>query len=222
MKLRTSVLAAAVTMAALAGSATAAPKPVCNIITDAVGDDTVVATPSDASVDLVSGDVASDAKTITAVIRVSKLANPNPRAPFGQSYFMVFSVKGSPDPLYVSAGLYPTGNEFLYGYQGVDPTNGINTSYKLGAATGVVDLDKSEVRIHVPLVAFAERAKLKKGSKLSGLIAEGRVLIGQRLVASQAVGPSPRLPLGGVTLTADTAEGKSYELSTPSCVTVGK
>ncbi|HVE63604.1 MAG TPA: hypothetical protein VNB94_07380, partial [Mycobacteriales bacterium] len=85
-----------------------------------------------------------------------------------------------------------------------------------------VDLDKSELRIHVPLAAFASRAKLPKGAKLSGLIAEGRVLIGQRLVPSQAVGPSPRIPLGGLTATVDTAEGKSYLLGTPSCVAVGK
>ncbi len=222
MKLRTSALVAAVALAGLAGGAAAAPKVGCNIIMDAAGDDTVVATPTDPSVDLISGDVASDAKTLTAVIRVTKLANPNPRAPFGQSYFMVFSVKGSPDPLYVSAGVYPTGNEFLFGYQAVDPTNGINTSYKLGEGTGVVDLDKSELRVHVPLAAFASRAKLPKGAKLSGLTAEGRVLFGQRLVPSQAVGPSPRIPLGGVTLTADTAEGKTYLLGAPSCVAVGK
>lgn len=222
MKLRTSVLVAAVALAGLAGSAAAAPKPVCNIIVDAVGDDTLVVTPSDPSTDLVSGDVASDAKTFTAVLRVSKLANPNPRAPFGQSYFLVFSVKGAPDPLFVSAGLYPTGNEFIYGYQGVDPTNGLNTSYPLGEATGNVDLDKSELRVHVPVAAFAAKAKLAKGSKLSGLVAEGRVLFGQRLVKSQSVAGSPRIPFGGLTATVDTAEGKTYALGTPSCVAVGK
>ena len=221
MRLRSSLIAAAIALTGFDGSAQAAP--VCNLIVDAEGDDTVVATPSDASTDLVSGDVASDATTLTAVLRVKKLANPNPRAPFGQSYFMVFNVKGSPDPLFVSAGLYPTGNEFIYGYQGVDPTNGINTSYKLGDALGNVDLDKGELRIHVSLNAFAEKAKLTKGTKVSGMIGESRVFAGQRLVPSQSVGPSPRIPLGGFTLTVDTAEAtKSYELGTPSCVAVGK
>lgn len=221
MRIRACLLASAVALTGVvAGTASAAPS--CNLIVDAKGDDTAVATPSDASSDLVSGDVASDGTTLTAVIRTDKLANPNPRAPFGQSFFMVFSVKGAADPLFVSAGLYPTGNEFTFGYQGVDPTNGLNTSYSLGEGTGIVDLAKSEVRVHIPLAGFAERAKLAKGAKLSGLIAESRVLFGQRVVKSQSVGPSPRIPAGGVTLTVDTAEGKSYNLGDASCVAVGK
>ena len=220
MRLRSSVLAAAVAITGFAGGASAAPS--CNLIVDAEGDDTLVATPSDASTDLVSGDIASDAATLTAVLRVKKLANPNPRAPLGQSYFMVFNVKGSPDPLFVAAGLYPTGNEFIYGYQGVDPTNGINTSYKLGNGTGNIDLDKGELRIHVPIKAFAEKAKLAKGSKVSGMIGEARVLFGQRVVPSQSVG-GQRIPLGGLTATVDTAEAtKSYNLGDKSCVAVGK
>lgn len=220
MRLRTSLLAAAIALTGFAGGANAAPS--CNLIVDAEGDDTVVATPSDASTDIISGDVASDASVFTAVLRVKKLANPNPRAPFGQSYFMVFNVKGSPDPLYVAAGLYPTGNEFIYGYQGVDPGTGLNTSYKLGNALGNVDIDKGELRIHVPLNAFAEKAKLTKGTKVSGMIGEARMLLGQRVVPSQQVGPQ-RVPLGGFTLTVDTAEAtKSYNLGDASCVAVGK
>ncbi len=220
MRLRTSLLAAALVLTGYAGSAQAA-APVCNLIVDAEGDAVTVQGPSDDSVDIVSADVASDAKTLTAVIRIKKIANPNPLSPFGQSYFLVFSAAGAANQLFVSAGLYPTGNQFIFGYQAVDPVLTINTSYSLGEGTGTVDMDKNELRVSVPIDAFKDQADLKPGKKLSGLIAEGRKVFGQRVVPSQQVGPV-RAPLGGLTLTADTAEGKSYVLGTKSCVAVGK
>jgi len=219
MRLRTSLLAASIVLTGYAGSASAAPP--CKIITDAEGDAVAGAGPSDDAVDIVSADVASDAKTLTAVIRVKKISNPNPTSPLGQSYFLLFSAAGAENQLFVSAGVYPTGNQFSYGYQGVDPLLPLNTSYTLGQGTGTVDMDKNELRISVPLEAFKDRAKLKPGVKLSGLVAEGRKVFGQRVVPSQNVGPA-RAPLGGLTLTADTAEGKSYVLGAKSCVAVGK
>ncbi|HVF19101.1 MAG TPA: hypothetical protein VNA14_02545 [Mycobacteriales bacterium] len=220
MRLRTSLLAASIVLTGYAGSATAAPP--CNLILDASGDAVAVAGPSDDSLDVVSADIASDKKTLTAVIRIKKLAHPNPTSPIGQSYFVLFSAAGAANQLFVSAGLYATGNQFLFGYQGVDPLLPLNTSYTLGSGTGTVDMDKSELRISVPLEAFKEQADLKPGKKLSGLIAEGRKVFGQRVIPSQQVGPA-RAPLGGLTLTADTAEAtKGYVLGAKNCVEVGK
>ena len=220
-------LAALVTVSGLAAGAQAAPKPkpkpkpVCNLITDAPGDSAASAAPGDDAVDVVGGDFASNGKQITAVIKVAKITETNPNSPLGQSYFMVFGVKGTDDVLSLSAGLYPTGREFKFGYQGVDPNTGVNTSYTLGDATGVVDTAKNEFRITVDIAKFPQAKFLKPGGTVSTITAEARRVYGQRVVGSQQVGPA-RAPLGGVTLTFDTAEGKKYTLGAPSCVAVGK
>src|SRR5262245_27463636 len=65
------------------------PKPVCNLVTDPAGDASLLAGASgqgyDASLDIISADVASDGKTITAVVRVKTLAKPanDTAAPLG-------------------------------------------------------------------------------------------------------------------------------------------
>ena len=222
MKIRASVLAAGLLIAATASVSHAAPaKKVCNLIKDVKGDATASAMPGNSSQDLVGGDVASDAKQLTAVLRVDKIINPDPEAPLGQSYFLVFTVKGFADSLFVSVGLYPTGNEFKYGWQGPDPNTGVNTSYTLGDAKGVIDTKKNELRVTAPFSAWKAQVKLAKGGQIRSMTAEARRVYGQRLVPSQEVN-GVRVPIGGVTLTFDTATGKTYTLGAPSCVAVGK
>jgi hypothetical protein len=216
---------AAATLAAIGAvpaHAAPAPKPVCNLVVDDKGDSTASTVPGDTSVDLVGGDFASNAKTITAVIRVDKLVNPDPQAPFGQSYFATFTVKGLADTLTMSVGLYPTGNEFKFGYQGVDPNTGVNTSYTLGDATGSIDLAKGELRVSADIAKFPQAKSLKPGGLVSTLVLEARRVYGQRKVPSQDTPAGVRVPLGGVTLTFDTADGKKYTLGAKSCVAVGK
>jgi hypothetical protein len=196
----------------------AAPKKVCNLVTDAKGDSVIVAAPGDASSDIVGGDFASNAKQLTAVIKLDKLANPNPQSPLGQAYFMVFTVKGTADVLSVSAGLYPTGNEFTFGYQGLDPNTGVNTSYTLGDAKGVIDMAKSEIRITADIAKFPQAKLLKPKGTVTSMTAEARRVYGQRVVPSQQGPVGPRVPLGGATLTLDTATGKKYTLGALSCV----
>jgi hypothetical protein len=216
-------LAAAGAVPATAAAAKPKPKPipkVCNLIVDDADDANSQGTipASDASVDIVGGDVASNAKTITAVLRIKALTNPNPQSPAGQAYYVLFNVKGLADTLTLSAGLYPTGNQFSYGYQGVDPNTGVNTSYTLGDAAGKIT--GNEIRISVDIAKFPQAKSLKAGTKLTTLTADARHVYGQRVVASQQVGPA-RAPLGGVTLTFDDAIGKTYTLAAPSCVKVG-
>jgi hypothetical protein len=219
-------LATAATLAAIgAVPAEAAkpkpPKPVCNLVVDDKGDATASTVPGDTSVDIVGGDFASNAKQITAIIRVDKLVNPNPQAPLGQSYFATFTVKGLADTLTLSAGLYPTGNQFQFGYQAKDPKTDVNTSYTLGDATGSVDLAKGELRISADIAKFPQAKSLKVGGQVTALGLEARRVYGQRKVPSQDTPAGVRVPLGGVTLTFDTAAGKKYTLGAPSCVKVG-
>lgn len=212
--------ATACTIAALAAvpaeAAKATPK-VCKLIVD---DEADYNTPDgDPSVDIVSGDFASNGKQITGIIRLKTLTNPNPQAPLGQAYFISFTVKGTSDVLTLGAGLYPTGNQFTYGYQANDPTTDVPTSYTLGTAKGVIN--GSEIRITADIAKYPQAKFLKNGNKVTTLEADARRVYGQRVVPSQEVGPA-RAPLGGLTLTYDDATGKTYTLGAKSCVAVGK
>ena len=211
--------ATACTIAALAAVPAEAAKvapAVCKLIFDDEGDQSA---PGDASVDIVGGDFATNGKQVTGIIRLKALTNPNPASPLGQAYFLTFTVKGSADQLTLGAGLYPTGNQFTYGYQGVDPTSGVNTSYTLGEAKGVIA--GNEIRITADIAKYPQAKFLKNGNKVTTLAADARRVYGQRVVPSQQVGPV-RAPLGGLNLTHDDATGKTYTLGARSCVAVGK
>jgi hypothetical protein len=225
MKARATLLAVAVVTATFAGVSHAAAPKVCKLVSDPAGDSHIAGTagPADSSLDLVGGDLATDASTLTSVIRVAKFSKTNPKAPLGQYYATVFSAKGADNSLFTAAGIYPTGTQFIYGYYGPDPTNNLNTFYKMGDAKGVIDAAKSEIRVSVPLAAFKEQAKIVKGTKLSGITLSANAVYGQRLVPSQSIGPSPRIPIGGLSLQEDTGTStKAYVAGTPSCVAVGK
>lgn len=225
MRLTVGLLTACLVATAAATPATAAPKKkpvpkVCNIIADDPGDAFLGASqvPSDDSVDIVGGDFASNGKKLTGIIRLKALAQQNPRSPMGQVYFVIFKVKGIEDTLTLSAGLYPTGNQFQYGYQAPDPNIPVlNVSYTLGNAVGVIN--GNEIRITADIANFPQKAFLKNGNSVTTLTAEARYVYGQRVVPSQNVGPV-RVPLGGLTARLDDATGKAYVLGAPSCVAV--
>lgn len=216
------LLVAATVVATTISANAAPPKAVCNLIKDGKGDASYNNVPGDAGDDIVSADVASDGKVVTGVVRVAKLTVPNPASPLGQAFFTKFNVKGSPEILFLSARTYPQGTQYIYGYTAPDPNTGVNTSYTLGMATGVVDLAKNEVRISAPATAWKDaKAVIKKGTNLSSLLADTWRLAGQGVVPSQQVGPV-RVPLGGLLLPFDNATGKSYVVGTKSCVVPGK
>jgi hypothetical protein len=227
MKARALLLSSSLVLVGCAGVAAAAPKakPVCNLMADAKGDATYNNVPGADGDDIVSADIASDATTITGVLRAAAIPANDPQAPLGRNYTVLFSAKGSGDLLYLSARTYPQGTKFLFGYQAMDPNTGVNTNYSLGDAAGVVDNAKGEVHVSVPIKAFVDgaKAKLAPGTKLVGLSATVDRIVGQGFVPSQSPAPgAPRVPLGGVLLPFDNAAGTSYIMGTPSCVAVGK
>jgi hypothetical protein len=225
MKARALLLSTSLVLAGFAGVATAAPKakPVCNLVADATGDANLGGAPGGAGDDIVSADIATDAKTLTGVVRMAGLAANDPEWLNGRAYFAEFTAPGSADVLFVQARAYPTGTIWSYGYSGVDPTSGINTSYTLGSATGVIDEAKKEVRISAPVKGFVDGAKAKigPGVKLKGLGARVYRQGGQGLVPSQEVAGT-RVPLSGLNVLLDDAAGGTYVMGTPSCVAVGK
>ena len=206
--LRTLTAATAVGLVGSAGLAGAAtPKPVCNLVTDAKGDGTgFVVTdqdvlPNDDNLDLVSGDVASNAKQITAVIRTAAQAMSDPSAPTGRAYYANFTAGGK--QLFLAVRLDATGaGTYTGGY-----IDGTRTT--LGDATGVVDVEKKEVRITAPLSLFAPQAALKPGTKITDLN-----LLAQRYVGAAGPGATPSAD--------DAVGGKAYTAGAPSCVVVGK
>lgn len=195
--------------AGLAGAAPAA-KPVCNLFTDAKDDGTGFLLtdrnylPNDPQLDILSGDVASNGKTITAVLRLADLQASDSSAPTGRTYYVNFGV-GEVE-LNLSAAVDSDGSAtFAAGFQDTASRAG------LGAATGVLDLAKKEVRIHAPLSIFKDKAALKAGSRIDYV--EG---LAQRYVGNRTAGR-------GITPSADATDpGRSYSIGARSCVAVGK
>jgi hypothetical protein len=227
MKTSALLLSSSLVLVGCAGMASAAPKakPVCNLIVDAKGDAAYSAAPGADGDDIVSADVASNSTTVTGVVRVAALASPDPQAPLGRNYTVLFSAPKSGDLLFMSARTYPQGTKFVYGYQAMDPSTGVNTNYALGDATGTTDTAKGEIHISVPVKGFVDgaKAKLAPGAKLVGLTATVDRIVGQGFVPSQSPAPgAPRVPLGGFLLPFDDAAGGSYLMGTRSCVVVGK
>jgi hypothetical protein len=205
--LRAAAALSAVSLAVVAGQAVAAPKakPVCNLVTDEKGDGGVAS--SSDGMDIVSADIASNAKAVTAVIRLA--GDPSgfdPQAPGGKNYYLTFTAPGSDQPQFLSAEFDPVaGASYHSGYE--EDVNGVGNRTSdddpvVGSVKGSV------ITITAPLSAFAGRTSLKPGKKLTQLTADVYALLGTSVT-------------GGLLANADTATGTSYTTGTPSCVKVG-
>jgi hypothetical protein len=228
MKMRAALATSAVLAGLLAGASHAATAPAksCKLLTDPTGDayagaGVLTAEPNDSSLDLISGDIATSTKQLTAVIRVAKLAATDPMAPLGRVYYMLFNVKGFPERLWVSAGIFPNATQFRYGWE--DTSGAVGSFVQLGDATGKIDTAKGEIRIHSPL-KFADKTTIKKGAKISGLTADARRFLGQRIVTPPKVSIPVLggIPSGFVSSIDDATSTKGYIAGAPSCVVVGK
>lgn len=201
-----SVLALAVLPALIAGgAATAAPakaKPVCDLIKDAAGDGGVALAADD--LDVLTADLASDGKKITAVLRLAgDPAAVNPQALGGKNYYVSFTAPGSTSPQFLSAEVDPVlGITYRSGFE--EDVNGVgNKTADTAPVAGKID--GNVITITAPLSAFASRTSLKPGRKLTSLTAEVFALVGTSLS-------------GGLLVLADDATGGSYTTGTPSCV----
>ena len=214
----------------LAGQAVASPPTtrVCHLITDARGDagltfggpsGQVEVLPGGPTDDLLSADVASDGRTVTAVLRLAALEQPDPAAPTGHSYLLTFRVSGAPVDQFLEARTYPTGTQFDYGTLETDAA-GDPYSHVAGRARGVLDLTRKEVRIHVSAALLLPRGKVRKGTVLIAPTAITDRWWGQGLVPSPSVA-GVVVPLGGTGTGFDRADGGDYVVGTPSCVRPG-
>jgi hypothetical protein len=216
MKTRAALVASAVIAAGLAGAASAAtlpPAKVCNIIKDGSGDAHpfgVSVAPSAKSLDITSGDVASDGKLTTAVIRVASLGT-DPSAPLGQEYTVNFELPGGTNTVFLSYLKTPNTAIFSWGHISVTAT-GSKLSSNDGAAKGVVDTAKKEIRITVPSSVFALYGKkLVPGSKLTGIAATTYQYNGFYINDPLYAASTPQVDVA--------TAAKSFVVGTASCVT---
>lgn len=184
-------------MGAVAAEA-AAPRKACNLVKDVTGDvsnkfNGVDAFQPDAGLDLVGADVVSDAKNITAVIRLA--AEPGTATVYAKRYIAQVKVAGLANPLVLAAAITPTGTAYSFGYYGTTTTG---TGYNYSATTAAGKIEGKVITVSTSLAniaAMPELGAIKKGAKVSGftLTANRRVpaftqVTGQVIVADDAFG----------------------------------
>ncbi len=209
VRLRIGLLALAV---ALVGAIPGAPAraATCNQVTDRAGDARDMAGAND-SLDILSADVGSDAKTVTAVIRVKKLLETSPTAPQTRNYYLMFSTNKPSARMFLTAQIYQ-GGVARYGWGTIGPVDplGVLTLYDDGfgvlhRATGFLDVAKNEIHV---------------SALVSELSAKGGVAPGAKLAKLEA---ATFYQLGFFIFESDAAESKvDYVAGSPSCVTPGK
>ncbi|HUR13004.1 MAG TPA: hypothetical protein VM097_00785 [Mycobacteriales bacterium] len=215
----TSVLT--VVLLAAAAPAVSKVRPVCRLVSDARGDAgsaAVSQVPGGDTDDLLSADIASDGRTVTAVLRLADVQVPDPMSPGGRAYAFYFQLRGSATRYALTARTYPTGTRYHYGYLAKDAATNTYLTL-LGEATGSVSTATDQVRVHAPAAGFRVPA-LRRGTALTELSAITYRWVGQGLVGNQDAGPVV-IPLLGVGLVFDEATGDRYVIGTPSCVRPG-
>ena len=214
---RLSLCAAAVATLAAVPAATGAGR-VCHLVTDGTGDQRAMTdavpgrpVPVSSDVDVVGGDVASNARYVTAAIRLATLRQTDTESPTGRSYALHFRIGKRVYGLSATYG--PDG----YSGSAEDVTNGVG----LGSAGVVVDHAAREVRVTAPAELFG----IKNGTYLSRIT----VLAGTNVGTNQghgvpgAGGYSAWVGGGGVRSVNDEAyAGRAYAAGTPSCVRVAR
>lgn len=210
-------------------------KPVCNLVIDPAGDGNGIdlgstpyappapqvrlpaeaAGPSIDALDLLSGDVATDKKRLTVVIRVKALATMATEAATGMTWGLYFTNGNT--TFSVLAHTNPVG---ATNFDAAYSTPGINSLYAAGSVTGYFDLKKNEIHMTAPLELFEAQEDFKTGTKLTNI----NVLSGPEIAIPEATGKlGGGALLEGPTYYSDTtANGKPYALGAPSCVIPGK
>ena len=215
MRLRTAVLAAGIALTTLATGADA--KPACNLAEDPAGDTFLLRYqdqyrpqgapygPQEDAMDILSADIASDGKVVTAVIRVKNLEAAAPTSPGGVGYTLDFLTPKSEFTMYLRALKTGAGTTFEAGFKEPLPVGVTTVNTSLGTVQGVLDAAKNEVRITAPLSVFDSQGGIKSGNKLTlGEITTGRIAGPRTVFADVVVGE------------------KSYTVGAASCVKPGK
>ena len=198
---------AAVLLATVCGApgAEAAAKTYCKLLVDARGDTALTDTPG---VDVLSADVVSDSRRVTAVVRLAGSPSTyGPTSPAGHLYTVRFSGQGGARPVFVWYATTPTGGVAKYGlYHDESKNNEI-----LGIASATVV--GNAVHLTVPLGPLAPYGKFTRGARITGLTAFAARWIGAYATPDAYAHDSRE---------ADRATGgKPYVAGARSCAKVG-
>lgn len=231
--IRLTPYAAAVALLALTPAALAAPK-ACRLVTDPAGDGRATghtSTPytddvyDSTDLDILSADVATDAKNITAVVRLKTLRAEDPDSPTGRSWDLWFVV--GEQRYIMMATVAPDGYRAIV-YRQLHDTryngNGATAAEGIGRAKVVLDLARAEVRMTAPLSLFVPHTPIVRGHAIRDLaswsyhhtgVGGGRHSLPNGHVVDYGS--------GGVGNSIDSATStKAYVVGTPSCVAVGR
>ncbi|HVF03399.1 MAG TPA: hypothetical protein VNA20_01025 [Frankiaceae bacterium] len=220
--MRAAVAGAVVAALAAQGAAGAAPRKVCRLLGPSTG--ATVAGPN-AALDIASADVASNAKTLTAVIRMRTLDDPQ-AAVSGRTFLFYFS--RSVEESYALAGTLwgSTPGRFALGAMSEPFHPQANEATIVDATwfapvTATVDRRAKEVRMSVPLSAFRTRpaSSVRNGATVTYLGAEVARTYGTNRDALPAA-PPEGVPTDVGTGGRWTYTGTkvTYRLGTPSCL----
>jgi hypothetical protein len=223
---RATVVVASVAALAVAVPASAKPKVACNLAVDATKDTFLIRAqetpavfgPQEDGFDLTSVDIASNAKTITGVLRVVKLSKAIQSAPEGIDFRVNFTLPnqdGAADNFFLNARLDADGTTHFFAAHITRLAPNASTTIKLADGTGVFDTKKNEVRISAPLSSIKNGGlALRNGMKI--------FLSGLDQSASRVVVVNPSTGIATATF-ADVAQSdKTYVAGSRSCVTPGK
>ncbi len=205
----------------LCSSASAAPRdaPSCRMLVDEEYDDAVTPIPptqptSVGSLDIVSGDVASDASRLTAVARVRRLSSFEPGAPDGVQFVITFQVQRASFDIVANRG--PEGQSFnLFLREGAaGGAAGAATFRFIREIEGIFDDDASEIRATLPLALIRPYAPTGRGSVV------GKLAIGAKRRAGTSGTDVHNV---NVSATGDKSTSTAtYRMGGRSCVVVGQ
>lgn len=176
------------------------PKPACNLIVDAAGDEALIAPlPSaaqDPSLDIISADIAADPTRLVGVIRVAKLTDSSQQSPLGREWTLTFALNGK--VLGLIANSSPAG-----GTTGTGPV--------------VLDTAKNEIRISAAWADLTGKPRPAAGDRIGNL----------QSAAFAPIGYPEGTVLGGSTFAYPgyqrdaAASSMTYAVGAPSCVPLG-
>jgi hypothetical protein len=207
MSLRAAAAAVAA-LTVLAPAAHGAGRPLCRLVADATGDIDGKVRTDHRELDILSGDVASDASTVTTVIRLRRTPRPGPTSP-SVSYEFTWRY-GDYDVTTVVATA-PTGTSYdvVWSVPGSRRRTGFNS-----ALIGVFDTERNEVRLTFELAAL-RAAVPDGGTEFSGFTLRAQEFTGLLV-------PLPKGGMFGAGHDADTATTqRTYRLGTRTCVRAG-
>lgn len=125
----------------------------------------------DESLDIVSADIATDARRLTVVIRVARLSPPSALQLYRERWSFHFATPET--AFFLSADRTDAASSFTLNHYTTEYSGDTSRSYLfeyVGEVTGVVDLAASEIRMTAPLSMFKPYDAITTGVTLHKLL----------------------------------------------------